>query len=295
MHNPMMKKISPYLLLLPAIVFYTLFMIFPLLDNIRISFTNWDGFSKAYEYIGLKNYIQVLNDPKIYKSFWLTFKMAFLIILLQQTLGLLLALILEKNTRISIAFRSLFFIPNLLNSVVVGLIFSYSLSLNFGFIGPFFDALGLHGIASIDWLGNGRYAVWAVVFATVWQFSGLSMVLYIGSLKNIPGELYESADIDGVSIWQRFRYITFPLVRPALTLNSLITLIGCIRLFDVPYVLTRGGPADATKTIAIRLYEDTFADRNAGKGATEAAIMLIVILVLSVLQTSYLRSKEVNM
>ena len=295
MRGSLLKKASPYLLLLPALTVYTLFMVVPLMDNIRISFTNWDGFSKVYDYIGFRNYVQVLQDNNIYKSFWITFKMAFLIILLQQSVGLLLAVILEKNSRINISLRSLFFIPNLLNSVVVGLIFSYSLSLNFGFISTFFNALGLHGIAAIDWLGNGKYAVWAVVFATVWQFSGLSMVLYIGSLKNIPVELYESADIDGVTLWQRFRNITFPLIAPALTLNSLITLIGCIRLFDIPYVLTRGGPADATKTIAIRLYEDTFADRNAGKGATEAVIMLAVILVLSVLQTSYLRSKEVNM
>ena len=295
MHKYLAKKISPYILLLPALVVYTLIMFFPVLDSVRISFTNWDGFSNTFEYVGLKNYIRVLEDPNIYKSFWITFKISFFIIILQQTMGLLMAIILEKNTKSNGFFRSLFFIPNLLNSVVVGLVFSYSLSLNFGFIGPAFDALGLHQLAQIDWLGNGRYASWAIIFACVWQFSGLSMVLYLGSLKGIPAELYESADIDGASMLHRFKNITFPLIMPALTLNSLITLIGCIRLFDIPYVLTGGGPADATKTIALRMYHDTFANRSAGIGAAEAVILLLVILVFSAIQTSYLKSKEVNL
>jgi raffinose/stachyose/melibiose transport system permease protein len=270
-------------------------MFVPVFDSVRISFTNWDGFSKTFQYVGFRNYAQVLGDPNIYKAFWVTFKISFLIILLQQAFGLILALILEGNSKVNEFFRSLFFIPNLLNSVVVGLVFSYALSLNFGFIGPVFDALGLHGLAQIDWLGDGQYAAWAIVFACVWQFSGLSMVLYIGSLKGIPMELYESADIDGASVFQRFKNVTFPLIMPAVTLNSLITLIGCIRLFDIPYVLTGGGPADATKTIALRMYQDTFANRSAGIGATEAVILLLVITVFSVIQTSYLKSKEVNM
>lgn len=168
-------------------------------------------------------------------------------------------------------------------------------SVNFGFISTFFHSLGWDKIAAIDWLGSKKYASGVIIFATVWQFSGLSMVIYIGSLMNIPKDLIESATIDGASAWKRFKNITFPLIAPALTLNSLMTLIGCIRLFDIPYVLTGGGPAFATQTIAILLYNDTFHYRNAGRGAADAFVLLVIILVLAVMQTSYLKKREVNM
>jgi raffinose/stachyose/melibiose transport system permease protein len=178
--------------------------------------------------------------------------------------------------------------------VVVGLIFSYAFSYNFGYVKAFFDMIGLHAVAKIDWLGNGKYALYAIVFTTVWQYAGLSMLLYISSLMDIPPDLYESAMIDGVSSWQRFKNITFPLIAPALTINSLITLIGCIRLFDLPYVMTNGGPGNATQTIAILLYKDTFMGHNAGRGAADSTVLVVIILAFSLLQNSFLRRREVE-
>lgn len=295
MKSSFAKKASSYCLVLPALAVYTFIMIIPTFSNIQFSFTNWNGVSAAYDYVGFRNYVNLFRDPAFYKALLVTLEMSILIIVFQQALGLALALQLQKSTKTNVFFRSMFFIPNLLNTVVVGLIFSYAFSYNFGYVKTFFDAIGLHSVAKIDWLGNGRYALYAIVFTTVWQYSGLSMLLYISSLMDIPPDLYESALIDGASAWQRFRRITFPLIAPAITLNSLITLIGCIRLFDLPYVMTSGGPGNATQTIAILLYKDTFMGHNAGRGAADSVVLVVIILVFSLLQNSFLRRREVEL
>lgn len=289
------RKLSAYSLVIPALAVYTFIVIIPAVTNVQLSFTNWNGVSDAYEYIGIRNYVNLFRDPNFYKALLVTLEMSVLIIVIQQALGLALALQLEKNVRANVFFRSLFFIPNLLNTVVVGLLFSYAFSFHFGYVKGFFDMLGLHSIASIDWLGDGDYALYTVALTTVWQYAGLSMLLYISSLMNIPHELYESSLIDGASLWQRFKSITFPLIAPALTINALITLIGCIRLFDLPYVMTNGGPGNATQTIAILLYKDTFMGRNAGRGAADSTVLVVIILAFSLLQNSFLKRREVEL
>lgn len=183
----------------------------------------------------------------------------------------------------------------LLTTIVVGLIFSYIFSTNFGIINILADKIGFKALASIDWLGDATLALMTVVYTTVWQFAGYNMIMYIGALKNIPLEFYESANIDGASIWKKFMNITLPLVAPALTINILITLIGCLKFFDIPYVMTRGGPAGATRTIAIMLYEDAFYSHNAGYASAEAFILLIFVFVFSIIQVRFFRSREVNM
>ena len=294
MKRSLLRRFSSYSLVIPALVVYTFVMIIPTFTNIQFSFTNWNGVSDNFDYVGFRNYANLFRDPNFFKALLVTFEMSILIIVFQQALGLALALQLERNRKINVFFRSLFFIPNLLNTVVVGLIFSYAFSFNFGYVREFFELIGLDSVARIDWLGNGKYALYAIVFTTVWQYSGLSMLLYLSSLMEIPPDLYESALIDGVSSWQRFRHITFPLIAPALTINSLITLIGCIRLFDLPYVMTNGGPGNATQTIAILLYKDTFMGHNAGRGAADSVVLVAIILLFSLIQNSFLRRREVE-
>ncbi len=287
-------KLTGYLLVLPALILYLAVVIIPLIDNIMISFTNWNGYAEEYDFVGLKNYTTILSEAAIYKALWVTIKIAVLVVLLQQVCGLLLAVLLQRSTRTTGFFRSLFFIPNLLNTVVVVLIFSYALNVNFGFVNPSLAALGFDKADGIDFLGDPQFAVYTVIFITVWQFAGLSMMIYLSSLMNIPADLYESADIDGASPWKRFWNITFPLIAPAFTINSLITLIGTLKLFDIPYLLN-GGAIESTRTIAIVLYNETFTARSAGKGAAYATILLVAVLALSLMQNTFLRKREVEM
>lgn len=294
MTNGWRRKISSYLLLLPALLFFTYIMVLPMLEGFKLSFTSWDGIF-AEKYVGLANYLRLFKEPGFYKSLQVTFIYTVIVLVAQNAAAIFLAVMLDRRFFGQTFFRALFFIPNLLSVVVVGLIFSYLFNLNFGSFNIILKHLGLNGLAGIDWLGDTRYALYVVAAVTVWQYAGLNMLIYLGALQQVPAELYESAAIDGVSLWQKFRHVTFPLIMPAVTINTLITMIGCLRIFDIVFVMTGGGPAQATQTIAISIYKDAFFGSNAGYASAESFVLLIMITAIAVIQAKYLRAKEVGL
>ncbi len=295
MWNHYKNKIYPYLLVLPILLVFTLVIVIPMLEGLRISFTDWDGIYSVPNYVGFDNYIRFFKNPDFYNVLLVTVKMGVIIIFLQNAFSIFLAIMLQKNSLLNSSLRSLFFIPGLLTTIVIGLIFSYIFSSSFGIINLLADKVGLDSIAAIDWLGDTRYAFISVVITSIWQSCGISMMIYMGSLKNIPLEYYESAYLDGVTAVKKFRHITFPLLAPAVTVNMLMSVINCIKIFDIPFVMTKGGPAGATKTIAILLYEDAFYGRNAGYAAAESFALLLIIFIISILQSQYFRAREVNL
>ncbi|MBU9726255.1 carbohydrate ABC transporter permease [Diplocloster modestus] len=290
----MKNKISPYLLVAPILIVFTGIIIIPAIEGFRISLTDWDGVYSIPNFIGFDNYKKFLMDDGFYKSLWVTLRFAVVIIVVQNGLSIFLAIMLSKDRVINSIARSVFFIPTLLTMIVIGLIFSYIFSPTFGPINQLAKSLGLDAVANIDWFGNVNFAFITIVVASVWQGLGYSMIIYIGGLKNIPSDYYESAYIDGVTPWKKFRYITFPLLAPAVTVNMLMSVINGLKIFDIPFAMTQGGPADATKTVAIMLYKDAFYGRSAGYAAAESFVLLILVFVISALQTRYFRSKEVN-
>jgi raffinose/stachyose/melibiose transport system permease protein len=292
--SKLLKLISPYLLVFPALIIFTLIVTIPMIQNIGYSFTEWDGVLSVPKFVGIDNYKTLLTESAFYKALIVTFKFTIIVLIFQQAAAIFLAVMVEKNSRVNSFLRSLFFIPSLLTTVVVGLIFSYILNVNMGILSFLLEKLGLTSLASIDWLGDTRFAILMCALVTIWQFSGYNMIIYLGALKGISKEYYESADIDGASSWKKFRYITFPLLAPALTVNTLITVIGCLKQFDIPYVLTKGGPVDASQTIAMLLYKDAFWGNNAGYVAAESFILLIIVLVIAAVQSKYLTAREVN-
>ena len=288
------KKISPYLLVAPILIVFTGMVIVPAIEGFRISLTDWDGIYSIPNFIGFDNYQRFLSDPDFFECLWTTLKMAVIVILAQNIVAIFTAIMLTRDRVVNTIARAVFFIPTLLTMIVVGLVFSYVFVTTFGPINLIAENLGLDAIANIDWFGNGNYAFATVIIASVWQGFGTSMIIYIGGLKNISQDYYESAYIDGVTPWKKFRYITFPLLAPAVTVNMLMSVINGLKIFDIPYAMTQGGPADATKTIAIMLYQDAFYGHSAGYAAAESFVLLILVFVISVLQSTYFRSKEVN-
>ena len=289
------QSAASYLLILPALAVFTVIVTIPLLQNIWLSFTNWDGLLSKPEYIGLKNYLRLFSDPNFYAALRVTFLFTVVVLFFQQALAIFTAVLVEKNTALNKFFRSVLFIPCLLTTVVVGLVFSYVFNVNLGVFNLLCGKLGLTGLAAVDWLGDERFALLMCCFTAVWQYAGYNMIIYLGALKNIAAEYYESAEIDGASPWRQFRHITFPLLAPALTVNSLITVIGCLKQFDIPFILTKGGPGTATQTVAILLYKDAFFMSDAGYVAAESFILLLIVLVISVFQTRYFAAREVNL
>lgn len=288
------QNLTAYLLILPALLVFTVIVTIPMLQNIGLSLTNWDGLLSKPEYTGLQNYIHLLKDVNFYAALRVTLLFTIVVLLFQQAFAIFFAVMVEKNTVTNKIFRSILFIPCLLTTVVVGMVFSYVFNVNFGVFNLLCAKLGLTQLAGIDWLGDERFALLMCCFITIWQYAGYNMIIYLAALKNISAEYYESAELDGASPWRQFWHITFPLLAPALTVNSLITVIGCLKQFDIPFILTKGGPGNATQTVAILLYKDAFYNNNAGYVAAESFILILIVLSISVIQTKYLSAKEVN-
>jgi len=151
--------------------------------------------------------------------------------------------------------------------------------------------LGLNFLVQ-DWLGNSKLALFSVIFVVVWQYAGYSMVIYIAGLQNIPLEMYEASSIDGVNAWQRFRYITFPLLAPAVTINILLTMISTLKTFDHIFVMTKGGPGYATEVISTLLYRESFTNNNMGYGSAISVVLFALITSVSLITLKYLRRRE---
>jgi multiple sugar transport system permease protein/raffinose/stachyose/melibiose transport system permease protein len=295
-HNAKLTNIlSPYLLILPAFIVFALFAVIPLLQNVGYSFTNWDGISPKVDFIGFTNFINMLTSPAFYNALIITLEFTIVTIVFQQLIAIFIAVMVQKNSAVNSFMRSVFFIPSLLSTVAVGLIFSYIFNVNLGVFNLLCAKLGLTWLASIDWLGNAHTAIFMCAFVAIWQYAGYSMVIYIGQLKSISPEYYESARIDGATAWKQFSHITLPLLAPALTVNTLVTLIGGLKQFDIPYVLTNGGPGNASQTITMLIFSDATFGNKAGYCAAESVILMLFIFAISVLQTRYFTAREVEM
>ena len=190
-------------------------------------------------------------------------------------------------------FRAVFYLPSVLSALVVGYAWSFIFNPTMGALNILFDKIGLDFLMQ-DWLGDARLALYSIIFVIVWQFAGYSMVIYIAGLQNIPLDLYEAADIDGVSPWQRFKYITFPLLAPAVTINILLTMISTLKTFDHIFVMTKGGPGYATEVISTLLYRESFTNNNMGYGSAISVILFLLITSISLIMLKYLRGREAN-
>jgi raffinose/stachyose/melibiose transport system permease protein len=245
-------------------------------------------------YIGLSNYIEMMQDPYFLNSITVTFLYTVGVLVIQNIVGLLLALIVDQKIPFCNFFRSVFFVPSLLSAVVVGYIFAYILSPHFGVMKEVFSFLPLHFLSDLDWLGDRRLALFSVVMVTAWQYMGYTMVIYLGALQSVPTELYESAAIDGAGRLIRFLKVTFPMIAQAVTINIILTTVGCLKMFDLIWVLTVGGPAMATQTIGIYIYRSAFHGNRAGYGNAVCIFLFILIVLISIIQVKYLTAREVE-
>ncbi len=280
------------LFLLPALLIFCIFFVYPVLSSFLYSLTDWNGITQSANVIGLQNFINILSDRDVLRAFGVTITFAIGVTILQNGIGLLLALALDGSSRVLQVLRVVFLMPTLLSSLAIGNIFNYFYDPNFGVINQFFIQVGLPDLAK-DWLGDPKIALYSIMFAHIWQWVGLSMIIFLAGLQGIPPDLQEAATMDGVSTWQRFRNITFPLIAPSVTVNLVLSLIGTIKVFDIIYVMTKGGPGGATDTLATLLYQKAFNFQSFGYGTAIAVVMFVFILGLSLVQLRILTRREV--
>jgi raffinose/stachyose/melibiose transport system permease protein len=217
-----------------------------------------------------------------------------IVIVIQHAVAIFLAVLLDQKLKGVVWMRAVIFYPAILNTVVIGYIWSYMYSPFVGFLPKFLESIGLNQLAGIDWLGRPDIAIYAISFVIIWQYTGYSMMIYMAGLQSIPSEVYESASIDGAGAWQRFYRITLPLLVPAITVNTVLSVIGNMKQFEHIWVMTQGGPANSTQVFGTLIYQFAFKTSQPGYGTAMAIILSIFIMIATVLQIRLMRRWEVK-
>lgn len=277
---------------IPALLLILFFVLCPLIEAFRISFTQWNGYSQDYKYIGLKNYLKLFKDSNFLIAFRNTIIYGFGSTLLQNLLGLAYAVFLNSRFKGHSVVRTFIYMPVMISSLIMGYIIYFFVQYNRGI---FNEMIGIFGMAPIDWMASGTRGVIIITLMNSWQYVGIAMVIYMAGLQNIPQMYLEAAEIDGASPWQRFRHITFPLLLPSISSAVVLNLIGGLKLYDVIISLSGGGPGFSTHSLASYVSNQYFKAQDAGYSAAVGIFTFLFIMVVSNIFTNYFSKKEVDM
>ncbi len=286
---------TQWLYVLPAVVLVLVFVYFPVIWNIWLSFFSWSAFSTKTIFVGLDNYAQLGADPIFWSALFNNIAYAVVSVIFQVGGGLVLAAILEEVViaRWRDFFRTVYFIPAVMSLTVVGFLFYFLYEPNFGLVNGALNAIGL-GRYAHAWLGEQGTAIWSIIAMSQWQSTGYVMVLFIVAIQKIPRELYEAAYIDGASKFRAFFSVTVPLVRQMTELMLIITIAGAFLVFNEVWVMTQGGPNNASHTLGTWLYKSAFFNDQNGYAAAIGTVIFVITLVASIVQLRLNRGKTVE-
>jgi raffinose/stachyose/melibiose transport system permease protein len=285
-HSPRRKRrrlhLTPYLFLAPALLWYLAFLVYPMYQSLVISFMDWDGLSADIKFIGFENYRQIFfADDTARLALRNNILWTLGTILIPTTIGLLLAVALDRKLRGRTLFRAIFYGPAVLPLVAVGLIWAWMYNPQFGFINTLLEMVGL-GFLARGWLSVFETALPATFITAVWGSIGFPMILYLAALQAIPAEQYEAARMDGASGRQQFFNITLPWLREANVIVFSLAVINSFRTFDLIYTMTYGGPGRVTQVLGTWMYFNAFQYYHAGYGAAIAWIIALITLVVAI-------------
>ena len=279
-----MKKISGraiyFSFTIVPVILYSFFYVYSVISGVRYSFTDWDGMSPEFNLIGFKNYEALFKNPNFWNSLKTTVLYSIMLVVGVIVLSLLLAVSLNSLRKFRTFMKSVFFVPAMIGGITIALIWDQL----------FYRVVPLIGKAlGIDWLSQsvlmtGNTALLAVIFVHIWQAVALPTVIFIAGLQQIPDEQYESAKIDGATVFERFRYITFPYLIPTLTVNLVLMVKQGFTSFDFPFASTGGGPVRATEVIGILIYNDAFKNMKFSVANAEACVLFVIVAVFSLTQ-----------
>lgn len=279
-----MKKISGkaiyFSFTVVPVILYSFFYVYSVISGVRYSFTDWDGMSPEFNLIGFKNYEALFKNPNFWNSLKTTVLYSIMLVVGVIVLSLLLAVSLNSLRKFRTFMKSVFFVPAMIGGITIALIWDQL----------FYRVVPLIGkTLGIDWLSQsvlmtGNTALLAVIFVHIWQAVALPTVIFIAGLQQIPDEQYESAKIDGATVFERFRYITFPYLIPTLTVNLVLMVKQGFTSFDFPFALTGGGPVRATEVIGILIYNDAFKNMKFSVANAEACVLFVIVAVFSLTQ-----------
>lgn len=279
-----------YYMIIPAVVLFFTFHTYPALQGVYYSFTDSKGYG-TYDFIGLRNYINLFKDGRALDAYIFTFKFAVISTILVNVISLILAIALNSRIIFQKLLKSIYFLPLVLSVLIIGYIFNFIFTYLLPQAGR---GIGIE-VLSKSILGNPELAWIGIVFVAVWQACAFNTIIYLAGLQTIPVDLYEAANIDGASGWQQFRYITFVLIAPFFTVNMVLAMKNFLMVFAHVVALTGGGPGRATESISLLIYDGGFNGAEFAYQSANAVIYFFVILIISIIQINFLQKREINL
>jgi ABC-type sugar transport system permease subunit len=272
-----------YLFVLPAFLLYAVFMIYPFVQSIYFTFIEWNGADPVKTWVGLDNYRELVRDDLFWKALRHNATWVVIGTVSPMVIGMLLAMLLWTRPKGFTLFRTVFFMPQVLSSVVIALVWSWVYNPIFGLLNKSLDAVGLESV-SRGWLGDPDFALYAVLGAAIWAEIGFVFVVFLAGLQNVSRDLLEAATLDGANIWQRFRNVTIPQMANVINVVTALLLIGGFAVFDIVVAMTPdGGVNNSTEVIATYAYSQAFTLNRVGYASTLSLVMTVITLVASVL------------
>ncbi len=277
------ETLMGYFFILPTLILFLVFGFYPFIRTIILSFTDWDGISTSYSFVGLANYQTSISDQLWWKSIQNGLFFAITAIIFMNIIALALAVAVDQKIRGQTIYRALFYIPTILSGVVVAIIWKWLYQPIGGPINELLTAIGLGNLANA-WLADSKTVLWAVAIASWWMGIGSPFLLFLAGLQGVPEELYEAAKLDGANGGQLFWYITLPFLVPVATIITVLTVLGAMQMFNLVLAMTNGGPGYATEVPVLHIYREAFKYFHFGYATALSIIFGIFLLIVSVIQ-----------
>ncbi len=288
----MKKKYLGFLFVLPSLVLYIFFVIYPVINSIKLSFFKWDGLAENMTFIGFENYVTMFTADKVFlmslknSIIWSCF-----IVVIPTVLGLIIANTIYNGIFAGGMHRFIVLFPFLISNVAVGLIWKWMYNPELGIINTFLNKINLGSLAK-DWLGDPGTVVGSLIVANIWQLTGLAMIIFYAAMHTIPTELYDAAKVDGASSFYIFKNVTIPLLKEATTIVVVLMMTAAWRVFDIVWVVTRGGPANRSQVVGSWMYISAFRNLKHGYGSAIAVFIFSIILIASFIYIKVSRREE---
>jgi ABC-type sugar transport system permease subunit len=286
---PLLSRITPYLFILVAVALLVLLTYLPAANMFWYSLNEWSGFGPVDQFVGADNYVEVFTNPSIFSVFGVSLYY-FAASFLQMGLALYFATILSFQTRFSNFFRGVIFFPYLMNGVAIGFVFLYLFQPD----GTLDTVLGWLGLSDPpQWLGDADIANYSLAGTSVWRFTGLNFVLFLGAIQSIPSEIYEAAELDGANRWGQFKHIILPGIKRIVGLSFILAIAGSLSVFEIPYIMTGG--ANGTSTFVIQTIQTAFQFRQVGLASAMAIVLLAIVLLTTWIQRTFFPDEKVDL
>ncbi|WP_204114463.1 carbohydrate ABC transporter permease [Shimia biformata] len=286
----MRTRFSLYLFTIPALIVLIVFFVHPIIMTFNMSTTNFAGIGEAKE-IGWRNYERIFSRDRYLREIWVTLQFTVIVVASLTVTGLFFAAMLHRLPLIRNFCRAALYTPAMMSFVVVGYIWQFIYSPINGGLNVALTDLGLGALAQ-NWLGDPDIALYAVAFTQIWMFSGFTCAIFLAGFAGIPTEIEEAGRLEGASSWQRFRYLELPLLGPSITVSVILTTIGTLKTFELPFILTKGGPDGATRTLSIEIIDNLFGQYKFGFASALSIVMLIIVIAVAMVQNKVLRDRE---